>query len=608
MSPNYGVKQVADILGCSTNTVYTYLRENKIKAVRIGNGRFHIPQSEIDRLTGTKKVEATVQINPVIQPQIQEPPKFHSSHAMDIPDFFDWFVGVGSILLGIAFMLFTKILENESIRIYLPWLSPIRISLIASGFGLLLSDFRGKEFVRWHKSFHLILTVTYLALGLVLFIAGNIQGLIIYGSLGFILLANFFMKISGALSFVSYLLLVIIAFGWVLIGLSLSALIILPIGIISFLLWIYKRKSWIFVGILTIFALFIIGFSVYLAWHVYWVSAFFLLFTALMAFILILWESLDFYHKDEKFLVYLLMGLIFGIFTGGLFVIRITQQNVLDFTSRQINDKVGYGKQFVVSKVEEAKKTVERSAKNDNITALLLEKETEDKLESKIRPYLKTIYEGSQSNIRKLIVFDKEGKALASYPIDESINGQDYSFRDYFQETVKGGGVFLSDIFESKSSLSLPVVVATAPIIDGKNNVVGVFLGSVDLNSLGTKLQEITSSDFGEYFMVIDKKGNFIMHPDSKYVMESVGNEGLIKNAVKGLSGIQEGYNYKGVRVMQGYSYIEKYGWLILIQIPMVSILRPTQPALATVYLAIILAMLAVVGIFAFYHKRMKSV
>ena len=55
MPKTYTVKQVAVALGFSTNTVYKYLDEGKIKATRLGSeGRFRIPESEVTRLLGER--------------------------------------------------------------------------------------------------------------------------------------------------------------------------------------------------------------------------------------------------------------------------------------------------------------------------------------------------------------------------------------------------------------------------------------------------------------------------------------------------------------------------------------------------------------------------
>lgn len=48
MKSHYSVKEAARLIHVSTNTLYTYLDQRKIKSQRIGNGRFRIPASELE--------------------------------------------------------------------------------------------------------------------------------------------------------------------------------------------------------------------------------------------------------------------------------------------------------------------------------------------------------------------------------------------------------------------------------------------------------------------------------------------------------------------------------------------------------------------------------
>ena len=51
----YTVKKAAALIGCSTNTLYKYLDEGRIKASRgtAEQGRFRIPQSALEEFLGT---------------------------------------------------------------------------------------------------------------------------------------------------------------------------------------------------------------------------------------------------------------------------------------------------------------------------------------------------------------------------------------------------------------------------------------------------------------------------------------------------------------------------------------------------------------------------
>lgn len=51
----YSVKKAANLIGCSTNTLYKYLNEGRIKASRgtQQQGRFRIPQKSLEEFLGT---------------------------------------------------------------------------------------------------------------------------------------------------------------------------------------------------------------------------------------------------------------------------------------------------------------------------------------------------------------------------------------------------------------------------------------------------------------------------------------------------------------------------------------------------------------------------
>ncbi len=95
----YTVKEVAKLLGFSTNTVYKYLDDGSIQAVRLGEeGRFRIPESEVERLL-QEKGRSLSDVNTT--PAINKDGVSESSLAIkDTPKLFDWFVYFMSISLG----------------------------------------------------------------------------------------------------------------------------------------------------------------------------------------------------------------------------------------------------------------------------------------------------------------------------------------------------------------------------------------------------------------------------------------------------------------------------------------------------------------------------
>src|SRR3972149_6731185 len=103
MKKTYTVKEVSDLLGFSTNTVYKYLDEGKIKATRLGKeGRFRIQAQEVERLLPESKQPTTSYRNtdePTDQPnksnqEIIGNEKRESSGTFSL---FDWFISLNSI-------------------------------------------------------------------------------------------------------------------------------------------------------------------------------------------------------------------------------------------------------------------------------------------------------------------------------------------------------------------------------------------------------------------------------------------------------------------------------------------------------------------------------
>ncbi|HNP89709.1 MAG TPA: helix-turn-helix domain-containing protein, partial [Candidatus Woesebacteria bacterium] len=129
----FTIKEVARLLGFSTNTVYKYVNEGKIQSTRLGEeGRFRIPESEVARLLKIKGLEvpssATVSAVPTSETkeigqstfsasQSEEstdlPPRNlrsfllpDTSHLFFSPTLAYWMASVLAIVLGICFFVF----------------------------------------------------------------------------------------------------------------------------------------------------------------------------------------------------------------------------------------------------------------------------------------------------------------------------------------------------------------------------------------------------------------------------------------------------------------------------------------------------------------------
>ncbi len=129
----FTIKEVALLLGFSTNTVYKYVNEGKIQSTRLGEeGRFRIPESEVARLLKIKGLDipSSGTVSTLPTPEIKEigkpastasrqeenpglPPRSlrsfllpNPSHSFSSPTLAYWMASVLAIVLGICFFVF----------------------------------------------------------------------------------------------------------------------------------------------------------------------------------------------------------------------------------------------------------------------------------------------------------------------------------------------------------------------------------------------------------------------------------------------------------------------------------------------------------------------
>jgi len=124
----------AEILGYSTNSIYTFLKEKRIKGVRVGTGRFRIPQSELDRFTSCPQSNgdsASSVILPVEHVGAEILPKKEgvidvAGQSMEnmlsvgrvrigLPNILAWFVGISAIIAGLSMYLYNQSLSSADI-------------------------------------------------------------------------------------------------------------------------------------------------------------------------------------------------------------------------------------------------------------------------------------------------------------------------------------------------------------------------------------------------------------------------------------------------------------------------------------------------------------
>ena len=642
MAATYTVKQVAQILGYSTNSIYTFLKEKRIKGVRVGKGRFRIPQAELDRLLqthGGTKVLAPTSYGLPFQPVpgftqalpsgvIETPrstvitPSFVTNPLgrVEVPSLFDWFVGIGSIVLGLAMFLFSRVYEEFSFDQFLPLMPAIRMTLIASGFGLLLTDIVSRKLSIWHKVFHWALVFAYAFYTFVLIRTGNWEGVVIFGTLMATLLFTFFTGVGGFAGFAIYvvgflaLLPTVVVFAPNSTSLTpFIALLPLPtlffayvwiaiVGVAAFVIWIgYMRDRRVFwMGMLGV-SILLVALSIHYANNLAWGRSLFILITGILSLFVPVWQSLTFAHKRDRAFIFGAFGTLLILYIIVVGMLRVMQTNVMDYASRELANKVSYGKSLLESTISSTKTSLSSAAENGLLIDAMEQKNKDDLL-----GLAKALFEGN-TVMRRVTLISADGEALSTYPyiVADTTN---YSQSDYVIQATTTRRTVMTEVFEGTGDAKRKSIVIASPVIDKKNAVVGVVAGILDLETLGNKLQQIASSTTGEYFVVIDQSGKRILYKDNNQVGVAVDEKDPIRLALTGGRGVDEWYGTDGNRTLEAYDSVDTdTNWAVGIQAPIVEILQATNAATITIFSVVILSIF-IVGLFLLSHKTRVTI
>lgn len=644
MAATYTVKQVAQILGYSTNSIYTFLKEKRIKGIRVGRGRFRVPQAELDRLLMTKKTIATGAVQPsaevtdlaaslapflVTTPQVAPEGVREPAHTgvlveqlavpkVDVPSLFDWFTGLASVILGLTMFLFSRMFEEFAIDEYLVWIPTIRVVLLAGGFGLLLTDVVGRKFSVWHKLFHIALLFAYGGLAYILWQTTDLEGAVIYGLLALTLAVTFVANIGGIASFSLYVVSFLAIIPAASLGsgdrptmLRMLSLLSIPQHVTAYLWMIgtllfagllyagYTRNRKIFWAGMMGASVILIALSLYYANQIYWGRSLFILLVGLLALIMPIWDSFIFAHKRDRSLIFSVFGTILVLFLVVIGILRILQTNILQYATNELNNKVIYGKTYVESSVEAAK-TALAALSESPLLIDAVEKEEQASLIALARG----LFESNKS-IRKLIIADSAGDVSTIYP-HGSAEQANIAIKEYFVAATSTKRPYISDIYEMQiDNTTRNVIVIAAPIISETKKVIGVIVGTLDLEAMGDKLQTIASELNGEYFIVIDRAAKRVIHPETDLIGLEIDEWDDIRLALEGKSGKGEEYNTGGVRTILAYTSIDSPRWGIAIKAPITNLLRVTNAAAIAIFGLVILSIL-VIGFFML-GKKVKT-
>jgi signal transduction histidine kinase len=155
--------------------------------------------------------------------------------------------------------------------------------------------------------------------------------------------------------------------------------------------------------------------------------------------------------------------------------------------------------------------------------------------------------------------------------------GQDFSFRDFFQDAVRTRATHVSGVYASRATGQRVVTIAV-PVSDGAGGLSGVLCAALSLDRMSAILLEL-GQDGPSHMFVVDRRG--ILVGDSRGLRAagavSVADRPIVRAALAGRAGIMELRDPETDQPMLGaHVPIAKLGWGIVVE-------TPTAVAYATV-------------------------
>ncbi len=190
-----------------------------------------------------------------------------------------------------------------------------------------------------------------------------------------------------------------------------------------------------------------------------------------------------------------------------------------------------------------------------------------------------------------IFVFSSAGDLLVESPHKPDRRGRSYSFRPYYQETVRTGQPYISDAYISSQQHNHPAIMMTAPIFDEQGTLLAILGGGIDL--LGENfLGGLSRQKLGEkgYFYVAALDRTLIVHPDPRRIMRQdvpLGANALFDRAMQGFEGCEQTVNSQGLAALTAFKQLSAKNWVLAGNYPMSEINAPLLQARRVLWMTI---------------------
>lgn len=195
-----------------------------------------------------------------------------------------------------------------------------------------------------------------------------------------------------------------------------------------------------------------------------------------------------------------------------------------------------------------------------------------------------------------LFLFSRSGQLVAASPRELNLIGKDYSFRNYFKETIGTGKICISPPFDSIQKKSHPVIMFTAPVYDDTGGkIIAVVGGAVGLKQQHY-FRSLAALKLGRngYLSLYDTSRTVLIHPNSSrlLVQDPPGANMMVDKSLQGYEGTAETVARSGIPVLRSVTHLKSTDWVLALSYPLKDAYAPLYAVREIFRFGVILAAL----------------
>ena len=183
-----------------------------------------------------------------------------------------------------------------------------------------------------------------------------------------------------------------------------------------------------------------------------------------------------------------------------------------------------------------------------------------------------------------ILLYSKTGRVIAEVPYSQERYGKDFSNREYLQYTIRTRTPYISKPYRSTKPPYDPIVMFTAPVFNGNNELVAILGGAVSL-AKDTTLGGIAQVKIGRtgYMYLYNSDRTVIVHPDKRLILQDAsprGTNSLFDKAIyEWFEGTGETNTPGGQRVLGTFKHFRNTDWILAAHYPLKDAYGPLSRA-----------------------------